>query len=237
MRLSHDKLEKLRRWLPARRDWLMIVVGGLIILSVVGLVNLADRPPKPLGATKASAVDISWLPSTVTRWQNDINEMSKKYDVDPNLLAILITLESGGYTQAESEAAARGLMQVTPPTAQDISSKYLQEPRDSYDLFDPRTNIEFGAAYLAYLRDEFGEQQQGPSWDYTVELVAAGYNGGPGGAGRLYRGEGLTSTETLSYSRDAMNMWRERHADSSPTFDRWLERGGQRLIDLANNEQ
>jgi hypothetical protein len=28
-------------------------------------------------------------------------------------------------------------------------------------------------------------------------------------------------------------MWRERHAKSSPTFDRWKERGGQRLIDKA----
>jgi len=30
-------------------------------------------------------------------------------------------------------------------------------------------------------------------------------------------------------------MWRERYAGSSPTFNRWLERGGSRLVDLAKN--
>ena len=182
-------------------------------------------------------MSIPWLPDTVKRWEDIFNEMGRKYNIDPNLLAIITTLESGGYTKAVSPADAQGLMQVTPPTAKDIASKHLKEPRTSYDLTDPRTNIEFGAAYLAFLRDEFGESAQGPSWDYTVELIAAGYNGGPGAAGKLYRGEGLTSSETVVYSRDAFNMWRERHTETSPTFDRWLERGGQRLIDQAREEQ
>jgi soluble lytic murein transglycosylase-like protein len=163
--------------------------------------------------------------------------MAQKYNIDPNVLAILMTLESGGYTKAESEAGAKGLLQITPPTAGDIASRYLKDPTESYDLFDPRTNIEFGAAYLAMLRDEFGERDQGPTWFLTMEMIAAGYNGGPSAAGQLYRGEGLTSSETLSYSRDAANMWRERKAKTSPTYDRWLERGGQRLIDLAKAEQ
>jgi soluble lytic murein transglycosylase-like protein len=107
----------------------------------------------------------------------------------------------------------------------------------SYNLADPKTNIEFGAAYLAYIRDVFGEAQQGPSWDATVELIAAGYNGGPGAAHNLYHGLGLTDTQTVVYSRDAFNMWRERHASSSPTFDRWKERGGQRLLDAAQAAQ
>jgi soluble lytic murein transglycosylase-like protein len=100
-------------------------------------------------------------------------------------------------------------------------------------LNDPNTNIEFGTAYLAKLRDAFGEWRQGPKWDSTVELVAAGYNGGPGAANRVYKGEGLTDTQTVVYSRDAFNMWRERYTHDSPTYDRWLERGGQTLIDAA----
>jgi hypothetical protein len=28
-------------------------------------------------------------------------------------------------------------------------------------------------------------------------------------------------------------MWRERYTHDSPTYDRWLERGGQTLIDAA----
>jgi hypothetical protein len=48
-----------------------------------------------------------------------------------------------------------------------------------------------------------------------------------------YKGEGLTDTQTVVYSRDVFNMWRERFQKDSPTYDRWLERGGQALIDAA----
>lgn len=206
-------------------------------MAVAGLVALINRAPLPLAAKDPVKVTIPWIPETVKHWQTPINAMAKKYDIDPNLLAIIMTLESGGYSKAVSSADAQGLMQVTPPTAKDIAAKHLKEPRTSYDLFDPNTNIEFGAAYLAYLRDTFGEPVQGPSWNATVELVAAGYNGGPGNAGKLYRGEGLTSVETVVYSRDAFNMWRERNAKTSPTFDRWVERGGSALLDEAKAEQ
>ena len=217
----------------------MTVLGAVVAAaSIFALTSLiTNNEPVPLKPKKDAAVSIAWLPETVKHWQDPINEMAKKYNIDPNVLAILITLESGGYSEAKSPADAQGLMQVTPPTARDIASKYLKEPVSEYDLSDPRTNIEFGAAYLAFLRDEFGEPSQGPTWNETVELIAAGYNGGPGAAGKLYRGEGLTSSETVVYSRDAYNMWRERNAPTSPTYDRWLERGGFRLIDRAKEEQ
>lgn len=214
----------------------MFLWGAAATLALFGIVALVAKSPLPLKPESAE-VTIPWLPETVRRWDNLMVEMGKKYNIDPDVLAIITTLESGGYTRATSQAEARGLMQVTPATGQDIAKKYLKEPRESYDLYDPRTNIEFGAAYLAYLRDEFGEPNQGPSWNATVELIAAGYNGGPGNAGKLYRGEGLTSSETVIYSRDAYNMWRERHAKTSPTFDRWVERGGSILLEKARAEQ
>jgi soluble lytic murein transglycosylase-like protein len=103
----------------------------------------------------------------------------------------------------------------------------------SYNLADPKTNIEFGTAYLAYLRKTFQLPEQGPSWDITAEQVAGSYNAGPIAGLHLQQGKGIHDTQALIYSRDAFNMWRERHAQSSPTFDRWKERGGQRLIDKA----
>lgn len=214
----------------------MMVIGAVIALAGVGAMMIFKSDPTPLKPTNAG-VTIPWLPATVQRWQDPINEMAKKYDIDPNLLAIVMTLESGGYSKASSEADAVGLMQITPLTGQDIAAKFLKEPMSSYDLLDPRTNIEFGAAYLAWLRDEFGTAAQGPSWDSTVELLAAGYNGGPGAANSLEQGKGLTDTQTVAYARDAFNMWRERNAPTSPTFDRWLERGGSELVDAAKNEE
>lgn len=207
-----------------------MVCGGIKAINFMKTEH--SLPLKP----ETSDITIPWIPATVQRWKDPISEMSKKYDIDPNLIAIIMTLESGGYSKAASSAEAQGLSQITPPTARDIAAKFLKKPRTTYDILDPRTNIEFGTAYLAYLRKEFGMAKQGPDWNSTVELTAAGYNGGPGAANNLDKGRGLKDLQTLAYSRDAFNMWRERHAASSPTFDRWLERGGSTLIDKAKAE-
>jgi soluble lytic murein transglycosylase-like protein len=230
MRWLRSKFKRSRR-LPSRRDWLLLVIGALIALAGVGVVTLIERAQVPLRPEQAE-ISSPWIPATVKRWQGPIDAMAKKYDIDPNLIAIIMIMESGGYAQANSGEAV-GLMQITPLTAKEIASKYLKKPVTSYNLMDPDTSIEFGAAYLSYLRGLFGSTAQGPSWDSTVELIAAGYNGGPGAAASLEAGEGLTNTQTVVYSRDAFNMWRERHAGDSPTYDRWLERGGTTLINAA----
>jgi soluble lytic murein transglycosylase-like protein len=221
----------------SRRDWLMVLVGVVLAVVVVEAVSLIDTA-KPAVPYQSAGVSATWIPSTVKHWDTPINQMAKRYNIDANLVAIIMTMESGGDAKAKSPDDAQGLMQVTPPTAKDIAAKYLKKPVSKYNLSDPATNIEFGVAYLAYLRDQFGTAKQGPSWDSSVELIAAGYNGGPGAANSLEQGKGLTDDQTIIYSRDAFNMWRERHASDSPTFDRWKERGGTVLLDAAkaNNQ-
>jgi soluble lytic murein transglycosylase-like protein len=218
------------------RDYLMFLLGMAIILVVFAILYIVHNMQTPL-KPKQDYITSPWIPKSVRRWDKPINEMAKKYKIDPNLIGIIITLESGGYPKAHSEADAKGLMQITPPTAKDIASKFVKEPVTKYDIYDPRTNIEFGTAYIAWLRDEFGEPKQGPDWNSTVELIAAGYNGGAGAANRLEQGKGLTDVETVIYSRDAFNMWRERHSKVSPTFERWKERGGIDLINKAKRER
>ena len=193
------------------------------------LSNSFKTQPAPL-AVQSPNIVITWLPQHVRQWQPIIQEMAVRYNIDPNLVAIIMTIESGGNPQARSGVGAQGLMQIMPATAKDIAAKHLKQPVDTYDIYNPHTNIEFGTAYLAYLRNEFGVPSQGPSWDQTAELVAAGYNGGPGAAHNLQQGNGLQSAETYAYSRDVYNMWRERNAATSPTYDRWLSRGGDRLV-------
>lgn len=222
---------------PTKREGIWIAIGAVSMLALFGLFGMVKNNLRTPLAPESDHITIKWLSPTVKRWEKTINEMADKYNLDPNLIAIIMTLESGGYSKAGSEAGAQGLMQVTPPTGGDIAARYLKEPRAKYNLMDPETSIEFGVAYLALLRDEFGTYPHDTDWLRTVELVAAGYNGGPGTANALEQGEGLRDVEPVIYSRDAFNMWRERHAASSPTFDRWKERGGIELIDLAEAEQ
>lgn len=217
-----------------RRDLVFLAVGALIISAIWGITTLIKHSQLPL-KPQTDSITIAWIPTTVKKWEKPIVQMADRYQLDPNLIAIIMTLESGGNPKALSEADAKGLMQITGPTEKDIAAKFLKQPIKNVDIYDPTANIEFGTAYLSYLRDTFGEWNHSPTWDSTVELVAAGYNGGPGAANSLYTGKGLRDTQTVVYSRDAFNMWRERFSAKSPTYERWLERGGQTLIDAAKN--
>ena len=219
-----------------RRDLAFLAVGALIISVIWGITTLVKHSQLPI-KPQTDSITTAWIPATVRRWEKPIIQMADRYQLDPNLIAIIMTLESGGNPKALSEADAKGLMQITGPTEKDIAAKFLNQPIKNVNIYDPTTNIEFGTAYLAYLRDTFGEWNHSPTWDSTVELVAAGYNGGPGAANSLYTGKGLRDTQTVVYSRDAFNMWRERFSANSPTYERWLERGGQRLIEAAKNEK
>lgn len=231
--MHRTKLSKLFARPFTLRDAAFLIMGALVVIGGVSVMNIIAARQAPL-APQSTDITSPWVPDSVKHWKTPVAKMAKKYNIDPNLLAIIMTLESGGNPKAESEAGAKGLMQITAPTGKDIAAKFLKQPRTHYDLFDPETNIEFGAAYLAYLRDEFGTVKQGPEWTATVELIAAGYNGGPGAANNLEQGKGLRDTQTVIYSRDAFNMWRERHAQESPTYDRWLERGGIDLVEKAS---
>lgn len=214
---------------------LAVCSGLLIALLLVATVWGIEMNKEGL-AYQDKGITIKWLPDTVTRWNSHIIEQAKKYNIDPNFVAIIMTLESGGYSRADS-GFAQGLMQVTPGTGKDIATKYVQQKRTEYNLFDPATSIEFGVAYIAYLRNHYCDHDFAPNWNECAEAIAAGYNGGPGALITLVQGKGLTAIETLSYSRDAMNMWRERAAATSPTYERWKERGGQTLVDKAHAEK
>lgn len=83
-----------------------------------------------------------------------------KYGVDPYLVKAVIRAESNFDPNAVSPKNARGLMQITPPTAEDYEVK---------DVLDPNSNIEGGVRILKHLIDYFNGD---------VELALAGYNAG-----------------------------------------------------------
>jgi len=211
-------------------------VVALLAIGIFYIQRTIDEHQTAL-PYQSAGITSPWVPSTVKHWQPTIQQMAKHYNIDANYVAIIMTLESGGDATAKSSAGAVGLMQITSPTAKDIAARYLKTPVTHYDLTKPATNIEFGVAYLAKLRDIYGDSHQGPDWTLTTELIADAYNGGFSAANSVLKGTGLHDTQTVVYARDAFNMWRERNASSSPTFDRWKERGGQALIDAAKSNK
>ena len=94
---------------------------------------------------------------------------SEEYDVSPTLVAAIIKAESNWQTDAVSSAGAKGLMQVMPSTAEWLNEKYKLN-LDEENLFDPKTNIEFGCCYLSFLIQKFE----------VLKTACAAYNAGQG---------------------------------------------------------
>ncbi|HYN24519.1 MAG TPA: transglycosylase SLT domain-containing protein, partial [Pyrinomonadaceae bacterium] len=91
--------------------------------------------------------------------------------VDPRFVLSIARQESRFQPDAKSVAAARGLMQFIPETANDVARQLgLSDDFTQDNLYNPDTAILFGSQYLANLFRQFPAQPQ---------AVAASYNGGP----------------------------------------------------------
>ena len=102
------------------------------------------------------------------RHEDIIRQQAREKDLDPALIAAVIYQESK-FRDQTSEAGARGLMQITPATAEFIArdsggTRFSQE-----DLATPQINIAYGTYYLRYLMRRYAGD---------TELALAAYNAG-----------------------------------------------------------
>ena len=104
-----------------------------------------------------------------------IQEQAQKWGVDPLLVAAVIRQESRFESVAISSAAAQGLMQVIPDTADWIATQLGWRSFAPQQIYRPYVNVEFGTYFLHRQLEEFGN---------SVATALAAYNGGPGNASR-----------------------------------------------------
>jgi soluble lytic murein transglycosylase len=97
-----------------------------------------------------------------------IRQQAQEKDVPADLIAAVIYAESR-FRDQTSSAGARGLMQITPQTAQIIEDKSGGSTFTLQDLSNPDLNIRYGTFYLKYLLDRFDGNE--------VAAIAA-YNAG-----------------------------------------------------------
>ncbi|MCB9176070.1 MAG: lytic transglycosylase domain-containing protein [Caldilineae bacterium] len=206
---------------------------GPLAAAELELASLPAEASQSLAASSLPEQDlgIAWLPATVSRWSGLLDEAATRHAVDPQLLAIVMLVESGGDPGAGSPAGALGLMQVMPSTAAGIAAARGLDWSGADALYDPETAIDFGAWYLAQQLASFGSAAD-PDWQRSVELAATAYNGGPGSVTRHLAG-GALPAESARYRDWVGGMWRERSLPESPTFAAWWAAGGQRLVEAA----
>ena len=131
----------------------------------------------------------------------------------PADLIAAVIYEESKFEDQTSTAGARGLMQITPDTADTIENLSGGETFVYDDLADPELNIRYGTFYLAYLLDKY---------DGDVVAALAAYNAGEGNAdewgGAGMKIDDIEFPETYDYVQDVLDRrdeYRQKYATSS----------------------
>ncbi len=124
---------------------------------------------------------------------------ARAHGFEPALVLGLIQVESTFRPDAVSSAGAVGLMQIRPATGRYLAKQMRMPWAGRETLLDPEANVRLGIAYLAELRDGFG----------NLGAALAAYNWGPSRIrSRLTRGAGLPQ----GYARRVLDAY----ADHGP---------------------
>jgi soluble lytic murein transglycosylase len=131
---------------------LVAIVGALVMIGLNPLKHAVQEITLPL------------------RHEDIIRQQAHKKDLDPALVAAIIYQESK-FADRTSSAGARGLMQITPDTADFIAKQSGGIRFTHADLATPQINIAYGTWYLRWLLDRY---------DGRTTLAVAAYNAGFG---------------------------------------------------------
>ena len=150
----------------------------------------------------------------VQYWSKDIVRWANAASLDPNLLAVVMQIESCGDPRALSRAGAAGLFQVMP-----FHFKLGENP------FNPDTNALRGTSYLS---------RSLQAANGNPRLALAGYNGG---IGVISRGEWSWPAETNRYVRFGGPIYEDARsgAATSATLEEWYGKYGASLCRQASS--
>jgi soluble lytic murein transglycosylase len=189
-----------------RRRLVAVAVAALLGAGVAAVVTGVG----PIGDAVREAITLPLKHDDIIRQQ------AVDKDLDPALIAAVIHQESR-FRDQTSHAGARGLMQITPETADFIArrsggNRFVQD-----DLANPQINIAYGSYFLRYLIDHYGGNET---------LAIAAYNAGQtnvdrwvaraGGADAFDSARHIPFPETRAYVQNVAETreeYREHYAD------------------------
>lgn len=191
---------------------MVLIVGSLLAFFAftTSAQSLPMQTPPP-GSVQLSPVftpEVQYWKTSILRWANASG-------LDPDLVAVIMQIESCGDPFARSGAGAIGLFQVMP---------YHFLPTD--DPSAPDTNAARGLDYLRRSLSAAGND---------VRLALAGYNGG---IGLISRGEWSWPAETIRYTYWGSGIYADAVSgvSRSSRLDEWLSAGGASLCDQAGRK-
>ncbi len=230
----------LRRQLHYLPAWLMLAfivmlfVGSNLGITVPGfdtergseISTITGNPQTTYAGTHNTAAPLTpFYSESVLYWEPKIYQWAEENELNPNIVAILMQIESCGHPYAGS-GFANGLFQVTPANFNSLVNNQFQT---SIGVLEPGTNQlnpDYNAAAGLYIFSIDCLLFAGDD----LEAAFACYNGGPNAVNPNNRFQ-----ETIDYVVWSMGIWGEasRGAATSATLNRWLNSGGSMLCDSA----
>lgn len=139
-----------------------------------------------------------------------IRQEAGQRDLDPALVAAVIYAESR-FRDQTSDAGARGLMQITPETAQKVADLSGGTQFVTGDLSDPDINIAYGCYWLRHLLDRYGGNEVAALTAYNAGEANADRWGGP-----AMEVADIGFPETHAYVEEVLDKQREYRDKYAP---------------------
>ena len=158
----------------------LTVDGGIVEVAASDLVAVE---PEDQFSEPVTAPPVPQAP-----YSNLIRAAATKHGVNEAVVTKMIATESNFNPRAVSRKQAKGLMQLMPETAAELSVR---------DVFDPAENIDAGTKYFRELLDKYKGD---------LRLALAAYNAGPEMVQKY--GGVPPFTETQDYVRKILNAIR-----------------------------
>jgi soluble lytic murein transglycosylase-like protein len=167
--------------------------------------NIQTVPESPASLARIFTPEVQYWSSSISRW-------AVASALDPDLVAVIMQIESCGNPSAHSSAGAIGLFQVMP------YHFFISD-----DPYDPDTNAARG---LSYLKRSLSAASNNP------RLALAGYNGG---ISQISISAMLWPAETTRYVYWGTGIYDDasNSAAQSPRLTEWLSAGGASLCAQA----
>ena len=189
-----SKKQKRSAWVPVTAVLLALALAGAVLFSAFR--EKIDRWEYP------------------QRYEAYVEYYAGKYGIDPMILYAFIRTESNFDPAVDSDAGARGLMQITEVTFDWIKTKIAPTEALTFDdLYDPETNIRFGTYFVSYCLKRY---------DNHLATAAAAYHNGVGAVDTLLA-EAQYSSDGITLDRYPYPQMRQYVKKITESYQRYSE--------------
>ncbi len=162
------------------RSWIYYEKGDYSHSMLLARDAMEKIYPKP------ERTDLRWRLVYPIDYYDEIQRYAGAVGNDAPLMLALVREESYFNPEAQSAVGAKGLMQLMPATAKEISAYYGYGLVSEDELYKPELNIKIGNTYYAQLRSMLN--------GLDISAIAA-YNGGIGSIGRWKKNLNYADTD------------------------------------------